>query len=146
MNRFVLMLAVMLAACSIPISPTLIQDGNLALTALKALETDAALMGASPADLAAIGLVEGAIQFALADLQKGVKTPADFVTLVNDQISQLAPPLLKDFKASPKVAMGVALLQNLLPVMAAEVMTQPKAAEMVGDPRAKLQAWVDGHK
>lgn len=150
MKRFVLFVCVLVFACTAPLNSTLVSDGNLAIAGLKALSADAALLGAPSADTTAIGLATDSVQTALTDLQKGIKTPADFATLVNDQISQLAPTLLKDFHANNTITTGVVLLQQLLPLIAAEVSgpAVPTAAmsPKLGDARQQLQAWLNGQK
>lgn len=143
--RKLLFICLLLFGCATPlvISPTLIQDANLAVAALNTLSGDMTLLGAPAADATAISLVTGAIQTALTDLESGAKTPADFVQLVNDQVSTMAPTLLKDFATNNKITTGVILLQQLLPLMAAEVTAQPTVAARLGDARKDLQDWVN---
>ena len=143
--RKLLFICLLLFGCATPlvISPTLIQDANLAVAALNTLSGDMTLLGAPAADATAISLVTGAIQTALTDLESGAKTPADLVQLVNDQVSTMAPTLLKDFATNNKITTGVILLQQLLPLMAAEVTAQPTVAARLGDARKDLQDWVN---
>lgn len=140
MRKF-LFACLVLAGCTIPpASPTLVKDGTLAVAALTALETDATVLGAPKADLTAITLATAAVQTGLTDLQNGVKTPQDFATLINDEISQLAPTLLVDFKANTTITTGVVLLQQLVLVIAAEATatTTPVAPAT----RQNLETWM----
>lgn len=150
MKRLVLFLCVLVFACTAPLNPTLVSDGNLAIAGLKALSADAALLGTPTADTTAINLATTSIQTALTDLQGGIKTPAAFASLVNDQVSLLAPVLLKDFHANNTITTGVVLLQQLVLLIAAEVSgpTVPTAAmaPKLGDARQQLQAWLNGQK
>lgn len=125
------------------LSPTLVQDGNLAVAALQALGNDAMLLGAPAADATAIGLATTALQTGLFDLQKGVKTPQDFAMLFNDEVNQLAPTVLRDMKANATITTGVALLESFVTIIAADVTpasTAPTAASI--DTRARLAAWI----
>lgn len=140
----------LLAACATPLNPTIVQDGNLAIAALNALNADAGLLGAPQADTTAITLATRALQTGLTDLQKGNKTAADFAALVNDEITTLAPTLLKDFHANATITAGVALLQAFIPVILADATqtatsTSP-AVPHVADDRARLQIWVMGQR
>jgi hypothetical protein len=146
MKRIVVCVCALLVACGVTLSPTLVSDANLAVAALQALDTDATLLQAPTADTTAITLAIQAIQTALADLQRGTKTPSEFAQLVNDQISLLAPTLLKDFKANNTITTGVVLLQQLLPVIAADatgtVVPTPAMAPRLGNARQQLQIWL----
>lgn len=148
MKRLPLFFCALLVSCGLTLSnPTLLQDGDLAIKALTLLEQDAKLLGAPAIDTGAIGLATVSVQTALADLKKGIKTPQDFATVVNDQVSLLAPTLLADFKANNTITTGVVLLQQLVLVIAAEVTANqaPPTARSV-DVRAQLQAWMSRHK
>lgn len=146
MKHWYVYLCAALVACGVTLSPTLLSDANLAVAALQALSTDATLLGAPTADTTAITIASTAIQTAVADLQKGTQTPSEFASLVNDEISLLAPILLKDFKANSTITTGVVLLQQLLPVIAADaagtVVPTPAMAPRLGDARQQLQIWV----
>lgn len=151
MKRLLLFICVLLFACTVPLNPTLVSDGNLAITGLKALSADAALLGTPSGDIAAINLATTSIQTALTDLQGGIKTPADFAQVVNDQVSLLAPAILKDFHANNTITTGMVLLQQLVLLISAEVSgpTVPTAAmaPKLGDARQQLHAWLNGqHK
>ena len=140
MRKF-LFACLVLAGCTIPpLSPTLLSDANLAIAALQALNTDATLLGAPLADTTAITIATGAIQTALTDMQNGIKTPQDFATAVDDEVSQLAPTLLKDFKANTTVTTGVVLLQQLVLLIGAEVTAPTTSAQAAV--RQKMQNWV----
>jgi len=148
MKRFFLFLFALLVACTVP-PAAVIQDGNLAVLALNTLNDDAKLLGAPARDTDAIAVASKAVQTALTDLQKGIKTPQDFAAAVNDQVSVLAPTLLADFKASEKITTGVVLLQQLVLLIAAEVTANqtaaaPPTARSV-NARAELQIWVLRH-
>lgn len=139
-------LLALVVSCGVTISPTLINDGNLAVTALTTLNSDAKLLGAPAKDTQAIDAVIISVKTALADLQKGIKTPTDFAQAVNDQISVLAPILLTDFKANTEITTGVVLLQQLVLVIAAEAANKPPTAQKSFDARAEMQAWLMKHK
>ena len=148
MKRLIYVGLILLFGCGVTLSPTLLQDGNLALTALTTLNSDAKLLGAPAADTMAIDAVASAVQTALADLKKGVKTPSDFAQLVNDQVSQLAPVLLKDFKANGTITTGVVLLQQLVLLIGAEANMQQTSimAPRMTDARQNMQDWLNRHK
>ena len=150
MKRIFLFLFALLVACTVP-PAAVIQDGNLAVLALNTLNDDAKLLGAPARDSDAIAVASKAVQTALADLQKGIKTPQDFAAAVNDQVSVLAPTLLADFKANQTITTGVVLLQQLVLVIAAEVTANQSAAPPPPptarsfNARAELQIWVLRH-
>lgn len=146
MKQWRLLLAALLVSCGLTLSPTLLQDGELAVTALSTLNDDAKLLGAPSADVDAIGTAITGVQTALADLKKGIKTPQDFATAVNDQISVLAPILLTDIKANTTIRTGVVLLQQLVLVIGAEVIAtnHPPTARQI-DIRSELNLWVEAH-
>lgn len=135
-----------LAACGTPPNPTILRDAQLIVAGLEAVDTAVAQFpGVPAADTILAGLVLTAVQAGLTELQNGAKTPADFATLAQTQIGLLAPPLLKDLHANATITTGVALLQGLIPVIAAEATPAPAAmpvAAMASDTRGKLQAWV----
>lgn len=129
------------------LNPALVQDGNLAVAAFQALGNDATLLGAPPSDVTALTLATSTLQTALADLQKGAKTPQDFATLFNDEVNQVGPTLLKDLKANQTITTGVALLESFVTIVAADATpatTAPTSQQI--DKRAQLQAWVAGQK
>lgn len=146
--KWYIWLCATLVACAAVI-PALLQDGNLAITALTTLSSDTKLLGAPPVDTIAIDTVTSAVQAALADLKKGVKTSSDFAQLINDQISQLAPTILKDLKANSDITTGVVLLQQLVMLIAAEATAQQTpTAEMsphLIEARANMQDWLQRH-
>lgn len=143
-------LAALLAGCgSNPVNPTLVQDGQLAVTILSTLVSAAAQQPGVPArDIndAQAGLA--AMQNALTNLETGKTTPADFAKLATDDIALLAPMLENDLKANTSIRTGVAILTGLIPIITAEVVANqaptPKAS--LNDPRAKAQVWVATHR
>jgi hypothetical protein len=140
-------LALALAACSTPISPTLLQDGQLIVAGIDVL---AATPLIPAGDAAIIMVVDGVLHTALTDLQKGSSTPADFVAVATDEIKSLAAgPILTDLHANATITAGVAALQAILPVIAADLAppsAAPVTAALTVDPgRAKLQAFVALH-
>lgn len=152
-----LVAAVGLFACATPLNPSILKDGNLAIAALNALDTDAVALGAPAADTAAIDLAIAALQTGLTDLGKGSETAADFATLADDEISLLAPVLLRDFHANQTITVGALLLQNMIPIIAADaaVATGPSPAPAARslavsvkaeDVRAQLMGWIASHK
>lgn len=125
------------------LSPTLVQDGNLGVAALQTLGNDVMILGGPAADAAAINLAQNAVKIGLSDLQKGTKTPQDFATLFNDEVTQLAPTILKDVGANTTIKDGVVLLSSFVTIIAADVTpasTAPTAASI--DTRARLAAWI----
>lgn len=151
MRKTILALSLALAACAATggaatVSPALIQDGNLAVAAFQALGNDATLLGASAADVTVLTLATSALQTALADLQKGAKTPQDFATLFNDEVNQVGPTLLKDFHANQSITTGVALLESFVTIVAADVTASTAPTSQQINTRAQLQAWVAGQR
>lgn len=149
--RFVALFAglgLALAGCgSTPINPTLLSDGQLAGAALQVLITDAQTLGAPAEDVSKAQAVLAALQTAVADLKKGSATAQDFATLATDEINSVTPTLLADLHANATLTWGVTLLENFIPLIAADVApvtTAPTAAAI--DRRSALQAWVTGQK
>jgi len=135
------------SACTTPLNPTLLQDGQLVVAALQAIDADAVALGAPAADTALIAVALTAVQTGLTDLQKGSKTPQDFATLLTDEINSVAPTLLMDLHANQTITTGVVLLKNLIPVIVADVTAGQKAPTAASiDTRGRMRVWIDGQK
>jgi len=154
MNRrslFATSALVALSGCSlftIPISPTLLQDGQLVVAGLQTLAAVVTPLNASAG--AIVAMAATALQTAVTALQQNSGTPQSFATLVNDEITSVATPLLADFKANASVTEGVAALQAMIAVIGADVaaMSAPTLS-VVGatyNPRIQLRAWIAERK
>ena len=138
-----LLLCLTAGTCTVPPSPTLVQDGQLIVAGLETLIP----MLPSGADQALTSVVLGGVRTGLTDLQSGARTPTQFATLITDEMDRLAPPLLKDFHANQTIVSSVALVRGLVPVIAAEVAAQPvapKAGET--DARMALARWTAANR
>lgn len=140
--------AMLIASCGTVISPTLLSDGTQAVTMLKALDADAAALGVAPDITTAILLATTAVQTGLTDLQGGTTTPTTFAQLATDEINQLAPDLLADFKANSNLTTGIVLMQQLGLLIAGDVMapTSAAAARATPDIRQQVQTWLNDQK
>lgn len=161
MNRRALLLttgsaALLAAGCSLftqPISPTLIQDGQMVETGLQTLAVLVTPLSASAG--AIVTLAAGAIQVALTDLQGSKVTPASFAQTVNDEITLVAAPLEADFKANTSIQGGVVALQGMITIIGTDLTPPaPAPAPVVAsarlktssDPRVNLQNWIAAHR
>jgi hypothetical protein len=132
--------AVALAACTTPVNPTLLQDGQLVVAGLTALDGVAVAAGASVADTTLVSNVLSLAQSNLSELQSGTVTPATYVTLIQGDIQQFTPTFLSDIKANASLVAGVEALEGLVPVLTQDVTGTASATAV--DPRARLQTWI----
>lgn len=147
MRKFIFFAVLAFAACSTPANPVLLQDGQLAVGALTVIESDAKLLNAPAADIAAIDTGINVLQTGLNDLKAGTKTPNDFARLANDEITVLSPIMLDALHANATMRLGVTLLQQLVTVIAADVTaanTAPTAASI--DTRGRVRVWMEGQR
>lgn len=143
-------LTVILASCgltgSTP-SQTFLTDAGKAVTILQALDSDAAALGAPVALTTAIGFALTTIETADTDLANGKTTPAAFSTLLTDEINNLSPVLLANFKSNSNITTGVLLAQQLVLLIAGEITTPTTtppvtAATMSPDLRDQIDTWL----
>lgn len=145
MKRLLVLLALSLGACAnMPISQTLLNDGNLLIAGLQTVDSTLKTANAPATDVALVETAIAALQTAEADLQAGKQTPAGFAKLAQDEIAKFAPAVLADLHANATIVTGVTLIENLLPVIIADV--TPAAPAKVGaamtDQRQALRNWI----
>ena len=142
---FTALVALGLVGCgTTPVSPTLLSDGQLLVQGLQALEAVAAFVPGIPAADVTLGAdVLSAVQTGLTGLQGGTKTPADFIALAQAEVGKLTP-IAQDMNANASITNGIAIIQKLVPVIAADVVpTMAASAAAPGvDPRSAMRAWI----
>jgi hypothetical protein len=141
----------MVAACSLTsaTTQTFLTDAGKAVTILQALDADAAALGAAPDITMAIGVALTAVQNADTELAAGKIDAAAFSTLLTNEVNQLGPTLLADFKSSTNIVTGVLLAQQLVTLIASEITTPvvtspagPVTAAASPDLRDQIDAWL----
>lgn len=141
-----------LVGCSTPVNPTLLQDGQIAVEALQALDAAVSFVPGVPASAVILaGDVLAAAQQALTSLQNGATTAAAFGTALSADIGKLQP-IATDLKANQTITTGIALLQRLVPTITADIANTPApapapvtgtpaTAQAAPDVRGQLKAW-----
>jgi hypothetical protein len=126
------------------LNPTLLQDGQLFVDGLTALDAVAIAAGAPAADTALVGRVLSLAQGDLTALQTGVETPAAYASLITSDIQQFTPTFLADIKANASLTVGLTALENLVPALVQDASGQTVTAtpRVPADPRATLRAWI----
>jgi hypothetical protein len=117
-----------LTACpgSTPINPTLLADGQLVVGVLTTLDNVAGNVPGVPASVTGlVGLALVGIKDGLTALQAGTQTPAAVASLIQTEIATVAQPVAVDLKANATITNGLAVLSNLVPVIAADVTPAP---------------------
>lgn len=147
------MVATLLVVGCASLSPALIADGELAVSALQGLTSIA--QGTPFVPAADIVLINGALNAVQADLDalKAGKTTAQaFAAAANSAVGQITDPILADVHANTTITQGVRLLASFAQTLLADVdkATPPVAgaspmAGEVADPRAALRSWVAAH-